>query len=86
MARIGLWGGLSSVCAVRREGSGRNSLKPRTKLIIAIPLTAAVVVALVYLRLFSNPFVIALIFALWVAVSLRNKRKFGGQKGRKEAK
>lgn len=57
-------------------------MNSRTKLMIAIPLTAAAVIALAYFQMFTNPFVIALIFLLWVAVSLRNKRKFGRQKER----
>jgi hypothetical protein len=52
-------------------------LTPRTKLIIAIPIIAACVFALAYFQLFASPVVIAIIFILWVVVSLRNRRKFG---------
>jgi hypothetical protein len=52
-------------------------LTPRTKLILAIPIIAALVFALAYFQLFTSPVVIAVIFILWVVVSLRNRRKFG---------
>jgi Flp pilus assembly protein TadB len=51
-------------------------LTPREKLIVVLPLIAGVVIVLVYFGLFANPLVIVVIFVLWVAVSLRNKRKF----------
>lgn len=54
-------------------------MTPRTKLMIALPLIAAAVLALVYFQLFASPVVIALIFILYVAVSLRNRRKFSKQ-------
>jgi Flp pilus assembly protein TadB len=54
-------------------------LTPRTKLLLALPVIAALVIALVYFQLFSSPLVIAFIFAAYVAVSLRNRRKFKRQ-------
>ena len=51
-------------------------MTPREKLIVVLPLIAGVVIVLVYYGLFANPLVIAVIFVLWVAVSLRNRRKF----------
>jgi hypothetical protein len=51
-------------------------LTPRTKLIIVIPIIAVFVFALAYFQLFTSPVVIAVIFILWVVVSLRNRRKF----------
>ncbi len=51
-------------------------MSPRSKLLISLPIIAAVVLVLVYFQLFANPVVIAVIFVLWVAVSLRNRRKF----------
>jgi len=47
---------------------------------ILLPIIAAFVIALAYLQLFTNPVVIAMIFVLWVAVSLRNRRKFKAQR------
>ncbi|MDA4125581.1 MAG: hypothetical protein OK452_00040 [Thaumarchaeota archaeon] len=58
-------------------------MKPRTKLLLALPIIAAVVIVLVYFRLFASPLVIAVIFILYVAVSLRNKRKFNREKDQK---
>ena len=54
-------------------------MTPRTKLLLAFPLVAAFVIDLAYFKLFTSPVVIVLIFALYVAVSLRNRRKFGRQ-------
>jgi Flp pilus assembly protein TadB len=58
-------------------------LKPRTKLLLALPIIAAAVLVLLYFRLFASPLVIAVIFVLYVVVSLRNKRKFNREKGQK---
>jgi positive regulator of sigma E activity len=58
-------------------------LTPRTKLILALPIIAAFVIALVYFQLFSSPVIIAIIFVAWLAVSLWNRRKFAKQKARK---
>jgi membrane protein implicated in regulation of membrane protease activity len=44
---------------------------------ILLPLIAALVIVLVYFRLFANPIVIVIIFVAYVAVSLRNRRRFG---------
>ncbi|HZW85210.1 MAG TPA: hypothetical protein VFE91_04850 [Nitrososphaerales archaeon] len=55
-------------------------MTPRQKLLLALPLVAVFVLVLVYFQLFANPLVIVAIFVLYVAVSLRNKRKFERQK------
>ena len=55
-------------------------MTPRTKLLFALPIIAAFVVVLVYYKLFTDPIVIAVVFVLYVAVSLRNRRKFGRQR------
>ncbi len=55
-------------------------MSPRTKLMISLPIIAAAVIVLVYFQLFASPLVIAIIFVLWVAVSLRNRRKFERQR------
>jgi positive regulator of sigma E activity len=60
-------------------------LNSRTKLILALPLIALLVIVLVYFQLFTNPYVIVAIFVLYVAVSLRNRRKFNRQKEEAEA-
>lgn len=52
-------------------------MTPRTKLLIVIPLIAVLVVVLIYFRLFESPLVVAIILVLYVAVTLRNRRKFG---------
>lgn len=58
-------------------------MKPKTKLLLSLPIIAAVVLALLYFRLFASPVVIAVIFVLYIAVSLRNKRKFAKEEGQK---
>jgi ABC-type nitrate/sulfonate/bicarbonate transport system permease component len=58
---------------------GAESLTPRQKLMAALPLIAAAVLVLVYFQLFSSPIVIAIIFVAYVAVSLRNRKKFARQ-------
>ncbi|MDG6981640.1 MAG: hypothetical protein JRN51_11095 [Nitrososphaerota archaeon] len=60
-------------------------MSPRNKLLLALPIVAALVLALAYFQLFTDPVVIAFIFVLWVAVSLRNRRKFHGQEKREKA-
>lgn len=55
-------------------------MNSRQKLLLALPIVAAFVLVLVYFQLFTNPLVIVVIFVLYVAVSLRNKRKFNSQK------
>ena len=55
-------------------------MTPRQKLYLAMPLIAVAVIVLVYFRLFSSPIVIAIIFVAYVAVSLRNRRKFAKQR------
>ncbi len=57
-------------------------MTPRTKLLLALPAIVAFVLVLVYFQLFANPVVIALIFVLYIAVSLRNRRKFDRQKAK----
>lgn len=58
-------------------------MTPRTKLVVALPVIAVFVLVLVYFQLFTSPVVIALIFVLYLAVSLRNRRKFDRQKTQK---
>jgi positive regulator of sigma E activity len=53
-----------------------SALKPRNKLLLALPLVATVVVFLAYFRLFTNPAVIVFVLVLYVGVSLWNRRKF----------
>ena len=55
-------------------------MTPQTKLIIVLPIIAALVIVLVYFRLFSSPVVIAVIFVAYVVVSLWNRRKFSRQR------
>jgi len=57
-------------------------LKSRTKLLLVLPAIAAFVLVLVYFQLFSSPVAIAIIFVLYVAVSLRNRRKFKKQENK----
>ncbi|MDG6989342.1 MAG: hypothetical protein JRN21_08505 [Nitrososphaerota archaeon] len=54
-------------------------MTPRAKLLVALPVIAALVIVLVYFRLFDDPVIIVVIFVLYVAVSLWNRRKFGKQ-------
>ena len=54
----------------------------RTKLLLALPVIAAFVLVLIYFRLFTSPVVIVVIFVLYVAVSIWNRRKFNRQKSR----
>lgn len=54
-------------------------MSPRAKLLITLPAIAVIVIVLVYFRLFASPVVFAVILALYVAVSLRNRRKFRKQ-------
>jgi len=58
-------------------------MSPRTKLIVALPIIAAFVLVLVYFQLFASPVIIAIIFVLYVAGSLRNRRKFNRQQTEK---
>ena len=60
---------------------GEARLTPRTKLLIALPLIAVFVIVLLYFQLFASPVAIAVIFVLYVAVSLRNRKRFRKQKG-----
>ncbi len=57
----------------------RRPMSPRAKLLLSLPVIAAAVIVLVYFRLFASPVVIAVIFILYVVVSLRNRRKFRKQ-------
>lgn len=57
-------------------------MNSRTKLFLALPVIALFVLVLVYFQLFASPVVIAVIFALYVAVSLRNRRKFKRQENK----
>jgi len=54
-------------------------LTPKQTLYLALPLVALVVLVLTYFRLFSSPVVIAILVVLYVAVSLRNRRKSARQ-------
>jgi Flp pilus assembly protein TadB len=54
-------------------------LSPRYKLLLALPVVAAFVIVLAYYQLFTNTVVVVVIFVLWVAVTLRNRRKFSRQ-------
>ncbi len=54
-------------------------MSPRTKLLLALPIVAAFVLVLVYFQLFTSPVAIAVIFVLYVAVSLWNRRRFRKQ-------
>lgn len=51
---------------------------------IALPAIAALVIVLVYFQLFTNPLIDLGIVALYVVVSLRNRRKFNREKGQAE--
>ncbi len=55
-------------------------MTPKQKMMIVLPAVAVLVIALVYLGLFSNPLVIFAIFILYVVVSLWNRRKFSKQR------
>lgn len=55
-------------------------MTPRQKLIVSLPLIAVAVLVLVYFQLFTNPLIIAVIFILYVAVSIWNKRRFDRQR------
>jgi hypothetical protein len=57
-------------------------LDSRTKLLLALPIIAAFVLVLVYFQLFTSPVAIAIIFILYVAVSLRNRNKFRRQQAK----
>ena len=57
-------------------------MKSRTKLLLALPVIAALVLVLIYFQLFTSPVAIAIIFVLYIAVSLRNRRKFHRQEDR----
>jgi len=54
-------------------------MTPRTKLILVLPIIAALVIVLVYFGLFSSPVVIVVIFIAYIAVSLRNRKRFNKQ-------
>ena len=64
-------------------GPEAAGLTPRTKLLLWLPVIAALVIVLVYFQLFSSPLIIAIIFVAWVVVSLRNRKKFAEQRARK---
>lgn len=61
-------------------------MTPRTKLFLVIPVIVVVVVALAYYRLFASPVVIAVIFVLWVIISLWNRKRFGNQKNKRASR
>ena len=76
-------GAAEGLCRVER-GAGR--LNSRTKLMIALPVIAALVIVLVYFQLFTNPLVDLGIVVLYVVVSLWNRRKFNREKEQAETK
>ena len=55
-------------------------MNSRTKLMIALPAIAVLVIVLVYFQLFTNPLIDLGIVALYVVVSLWNRRKFNREK------
>ena len=55
-------------------------MTPRQKMVIVVPIVAALVIGFVYFGLFTNPYVILAVFVAWLAITLRNKRKFDRQK------
>lgn len=57
-------------------------MKSRTKLLLALPIIAVFVLVLVYFQLFTSPVAIAIIFVLYIVVSLWNRRKFHKQEDR----
>ena len=57
-------------------------MNSRTKVLLALPVIAAFVLAQVYFQLFTSPVAIAVIFVLYVVVSVWNRRKFKGQESR----
>jgi len=59
-------------------------MTPRTKIILILPVIAALVIVMVYFQLFSSPIVIAIIFIAYVVISIRNRRKFNRQKAKSE--
>ena len=59
-------------------------MTPRSKLLLSLPIIAVFVILLVYFQLFSSPIIIAVIFVAYVAVSLRNRRKFNRQRDQKQ--
>jgi len=59
-------------------------LTPKTKLMIALPIIAVLVIILVYLQLFSSPVVIVVIFVAYVVVSLMNRSKFNRQRDKNQ--
>lgn len=68
----------ASIFIPDKEGSDWK-LNPKAKLFVALPVIAALVVVLVYFKLFDDPVIIVVIFVLYVAVSLWNRKKFGKQ-------
>lgn len=54
-------------------------MTPKQKMAVVLPIVAALVIAFVYFGLFTNPYVIIVVFAAWLIVTIRNRRKFGRQ-------
>ncbi len=54
-------------------------MNARQELYIALPVIAVVVLLLTYFRLLSSTVVIVVILVLYIAVSIRNRRKFKRQ-------
>ncbi len=59
-------------------------MNSRTKLTVALPVIAVLVIVLVYFQLFTNPLVDLGIVGLYVVVSLWNRRKFNREKEQAE--
>ena len=51
-------------------------MTPRSAVLLVLPVIAALVLLLAYFRLFSSTLVVAVLLALYVVVSIRNRRKF----------
>lgn len=58
-------------------------MTPRQKIIVLVPVLALLVAGLAYFQLFSSPLVIGVIVALYVIVSILNRRKFARQAEKK---
>lgn len=58
----------------------RQTPRRASKVMLMLPLIALVVLLLTYFGLFSSPVVIVFVLALYIAVSLLNRRKFARQR------
>lgn len=55
-------------------------MTPKQKMVVVVPIVAALVIAFIYFGFFTNPYVILGVFLAWLAVTVWNRRKFGGRK------